>query len=81
MSIFPNAISVRAVDGPDAAKGIPWLNIIILTTLAALVYGIWVRWRRFRKSRIDPRVEAMEDDFADATGAVSGWFGSWRKKP
>lgn len=81
LTIFPNAISVRAVDGPDVSKGIPWLNIIILTLFAAVTYGIWVRWRRFRRARIDPTVEAIEDDLADATGAVSGWLNSWRKKP
>jgi hypothetical protein len=80
MSIFPNAVSVWRVDGPDAPKGIPWLNIIVLTLFAALIYGIWVRWRRFRMARIDPTMEAIEDDLADATGAVTGWFGSWRKK-
>lgn len=80
MTIFPNAISVRAVSGPDASKGIPWLNIIILVLFAAVVYGIWVRWRRFRIARIDPTMEAIEDDFADASGKVTGWFGSWRKK-
>lgn len=80
MSIYPNAISVREVAGPDVSKGIPWLNIIILTVLGALVYGIWVRWRRFRRARIDPTMEAIEDDLTEASGAVSGWFGSWRKK-
>lgn len=80
MSIFPNAISVRAVSGADASKGIPWLNIMILTLFAALTYGVWVRWRRFRMARIDPTMEAIEDEFTDATGAVTGWLGSWRKK-
>ena len=80
LTIFPNAILVRAVEGPDAAKGIPWLNIIILTLFAAVTYGIWVRWRRFRMARIDPTMEAIEDNIADATGAVTGWLGSWRKK-
>ena len=81
LTIFPNAISVRPVDGPDVSKGIPWLNIIILTVFFAVVYGIWVRWRRFRRARIDPTLEAIEDDFVERSGAVSRWFGSWRKKP
>jgi hypothetical protein len=80
LTIFPNAISVRAVAGPDASKGTPWLNIIILTLFAAVVYGVWVRWRRFRKARIDPTLEAIEDDFAEKSGAISRWMGSWRKK-
>ncbi|MEQ6202137.1 DUF1523 family protein [Sulfitobacter sp. HNIBRBA2951] len=80
LTIFPNAISVRAVDGPDASKGIPWLNIIVLLTFAAIVWGVWVRWRRFRMAKIDPTMEAIEDDLAEASGAVTGWLGSWRKK-
>ncbi|MEP1768095.1 MAG: DUF1523 family protein [Sulfitobacter sp.] len=80
LTIFPNAISVREVSGPDAAKGIPWLNIVILTLFAAVVYGVWVRWRRFRMARIDPTMEAIEDDLAEASGAVTGWIGTWRKK-
>ncbi|UWR24065.1 DUF1523 family protein [Sulfitobacter sp. S190] len=80
LTIFPNAISVRPVDGPDAPKGIPWLNIIILVVFFAIVYGIWVRWRRFRTARIDPTLEAIEDDMAERSGAVKNWFGTWRKK-
>jgi len=80
LTIFPNAISIRPVEGPDAAKGIPWVNIVILTLFAAVVYGIWVRWRRFRMARLDPTLEAIEDDFAEKSDAVSRWFGTWRKK-
>lgn len=80
LSIFPNAISVRPVSGPDASKGIAYLNIIILTLFAALAYGIWVRWRRFRMARIDPTLEAIEDDIVDTSSRFSKWLGSWRKK-
>ncbi|MGJ8626257.1 MAG: DUF1523 family protein [Sulfitobacter sp.] len=80
MSIFPNAISVRPVDGPDASKGIPFLNIFILTLFFAISYAIWVRWRRFRMARIDPTLEAIEDDFVEKRGRFSSWIGTWRKK-
>jgi len=63
MSIFPNAISVRAVDGPDV-RIIPWLNIVILTLFAALCWGIRARWKKFRRNRIDPLV----DDYTDGWG-------------
>lgn len=81
LTIFPNAISVRAVDGPDASKGFPWLNVIIIGLFLAFVYGIWVRWRRFKASRIDPTLDAIEDDFAERSGRISRWLGTWRKKP
>ncbi len=79
-SIFPNAISIRKVDGPDASIGLPILNIVIITLFLAIVYAIWVRWRRFRRARIDPTLEAIEDDFAEKRGRFSRWLGTWRKK-
>jgi hypothetical protein len=41
LSIYPNAISLKQIDGPEAGKPIPWVNIIILVILAAIVYAIW----------------------------------------
>ena len=85
LSSFPNAISIRPIDGPDASPGIPWLNITILTLLAAIFYAIWVRWRRFRKARIDPALEEMQDNWEAAGDAVQErrgrfrrWLSSWR---
>ncbi|MGJ8546271.1 MAG: DUF1523 family protein [Sulfitobacter sp.] len=80
LTIFPNAISVRPVSGPDASKGIPWLNIFIITIFVTVVYGIWVRWRRFRRARIDPTMEAIEDDLAEKSDGMKRWLASWRKK-
>ncbi len=56
LSIFPNAVGVRAVDSSDI-RIIPWLNIIILTSLVALFWAVRVRWRRFWRNwrrRHDP---------------------------
>lgn len=78
LSIFPNAVSVRAVDSPDV-RIIPWLNIAILLVFFAFVWGIWVRWRRFRQARIDPVLEDVGDSLADAGDSLSNtrrkWFG------
>ncbi len=86
LSIFPNAVSVWAVDSPDT-RIIPWLNIAILVVFAAFVYAIWVRWRRFRARRIDPVLENIEEGILDAgdsiqetRGRFSRWLGTWRKK-
>lgn len=71
LSIFPNAVSVRAVDGPEAAKPIPWLNIVILSGFAIVFYGIWVRWRRFREKRIDPKLEELQDSWEATEDAMA----------
>jgi len=85
-SIFPNAISIRPWEGPDASKPIPWVNIVILTLFAMVTYAIWVRWRRFRKARIDPAIEEIQDGWTaagDAVGEKRGrirrWLGTWRR--
>lgn len=78
-SSFPNAVSIKPVDGPDY-RPINYFNIIFLTLFAALVYGLWVRWRRFRRARIDPVLEDIEDRFDAAGDAVqerSGRFRRW----
>ena len=85
-SIFPNAISVWPVDGPEASKPLPWLNVLILTILAAICYGIWVRWRRFREKRIDPKLEEMqdsweatEDSLAEKRSRLRRWWAAKRR--
>ncbi len=87
LSIYPNAVGVKAVDGPDATI-FPWLNIAILTVFAALVWAIWVRWRRFRAARIDPVLEDMGDSLdaagdslADKRGRVRAWLDTFKGKP
>ena len=85
-TIFPNAISIRPVSGPDA-RVIPWVSIVILVVFFAIVWAVWVRWRRFRAARIDPVLEDVGDTFeaagdslAEGRGRVSRWLGSWRRK-
>ncbi|MEO0750412.1 MAG: DUF1523 family protein [Pseudomonadota bacterium] len=63
LSIFPNAVSVKPVAGPDV-RVIPWLSIVILVMLFALCWAIRVRWKRFRANRIDP----VYDDLTDGWG-------------
>ncbi|MEL6585430.1 MAG: DUF1523 family protein [Pseudomonadota bacterium] len=87
LTIFPNAVGVRAVEGPDT-RIIPWVNIIILTILAAILWAITVRIIRFRRNRIDPIVEDVEEAWDDAADAVAerkkgvrAWLATWKGKP
>lgn len=86
MSIFPNAIFIKDVEGPDV-RIIPRFNIIFLTIFAAFVWAIWVRWRRFRQARIDPMIENVEDGLYAAGDAIEErhnrfrrWLDSWKSK-
>ncbi|WP_170607463.1 DUF1523 family protein [Ruegeria arenilitoris] len=86
MSIFPNAIFIKHVEGPDA-RVIPWFNIVFLIIFAAFIWAIWVRWRRFRQARIDPMLESVEDGFYAAGDAIEEkrgrfrrWLDSWKSK-
>lgn len=59
-SIYPNAVRVWAVDGPEV-RIIPWFNIVVLVLLTALAWAIRVRWRRFWQARGEgPRDEWSE---------------------
>lgn len=60
LSIFPNAVSVTPVAGPDV-RIIPWFNIGLLTFLFASFWAIRVRWIRFRKTRIDAKYDEWTD--------------------
>ena len=87
LSIFPNAVAIWPVDGPDAPKPFPWRNVVLLTLVAAIWYGLWVRWRRFSAARIDPTLEdlqdsweATEDAVAEKSGKLRRWWAERRNR-
>ncbi|WP_317055563.1 DUF1523 family protein [Roseovarius rhodophyticola] len=87
LSIFPNAVGVSPVSGPDAPKGVPWVNIIILVLFGLVVLGAWRLWRRFRAKRIDPVVDSIESGFDaagdavnDGRGRMRRWLDTWKPK-
>lgn len=71
--IFPNALSMKPVDGPDVQL-IPWFNIVFLTVLAVILITIWRLWRNFRMRRIDPVLEDIDEAGDAARGRISGLF-------
>ena len=86
LSIYPNAVGVKAVSGPDV-RIIPWVNIVILTALVILIVMIRRMWAQFRERSIDPVMEdvgeASQEARDKARGVVSrffAWLGTWRKK-
>lgn len=78
-SIFPNAVGVRPVAGPDV-RIIPWVNIVILTVLAGLVFWAWVIWRQFRERTIDPALQSASekwDRIDEIDDRARGRFWHW----
>jgi hypothetical protein len=86
LTIFPNAVSVRAVDGPDASV-FPWVNIVILLVIAFLLFMLRRMWLQFRERTIDPALEGVTETLDQAQGQAEmagkrakGWLSSWRRK-
>jgi hypothetical protein len=76
LSIYPNALSIRPVEGPDATL-IPWFNIVFLTVLLAVVWAIGVRvlrWRRRVAGEIGEAWEDAGDDLARRRRGIRDWF-------
>ncbi|MFB2593916.1 DUF1523 family protein [Paracoccus sp. p4-l81] len=80
LSIYPNAIKIRPVAGPDA-QGVNWPRLIILGLILIGVLTIWRMWQQFRQRAIDPALADVSqswdrlDQRADAArGRMSGWW-------
>lgn len=63
-TIFPNAVGLRPVASPDVTI-IPWVNIIIFTVLAGILFFFRRMWLQFRERTIDPALENMGERFDD----------------
>ncbi|MBV1865311.1 MAG: DUF1523 family protein [Rhodobacteraceae bacterium] len=89
MSIYPNAVSIYAVDSPDV-KVFPWMNITIFIVLALFILGFYRLVQRFKRRRIDPlidqaeehwdSVEAKASDVGEGADAARGWVHRFLKR-
>ena len=68
---YPNAIALRPVDSPDVTL-IPWLNIVILLVLTALVFMIWRIWERFEDRVLAPIADGAAVRWAKLKDRLSG---------
>lgn len=59
LTIFPNAISITPVAGPDD-EPLNWPALLILGLLGVLLTLFWRTWNRFRARRITPSVRRAE---------------------
>jgi hypothetical protein len=86
LSIYPNAVSMKPVPGPDYSAW-PWVSTIILASLALGLFMLRRMWLQFWERTVDPAIDAV-DASADAArdsakgffGRIGAWLGTWRKK-
>ncbi len=81
-SIYPNAVRIREVAGPDATV-FPWVNLIILTALAFGLFMLRRMWLQFWERMVDPAVAGVEEAQDRAKGffgRIGAWFATWRRK-
>jgi len=70
-SVYPNAVSIRPVAGPDVSL-FPWLNIVILLLIALVLFMIWRIWERFEDRVIDPIVDKVSVQWAKMKDWMAG---------
>jgi len=87
ISIFPNAVSIRAVASPDV-RIIPWFNLFFFAFVIFGYFFLRAMWRQFRERSIDPMLEdageaygRVEGQATETRGRIGRWLDSWRSKP
>ena len=86
LSIYPNAVKVRAATGPDE-RIIPYVPIVVIVFLMFAVFMIRRMWAQFWERSVEPVAAGVEETWdgveARATGffgRIKAWLGSWRAK-
>ncbi|MFT6076741.1 MAG: hypothetical protein ACJAZ1_003678 [Yoonia sp.] len=86
LSIFPNAVGIKSVAGPDV-QITPWFNIFFFVFLMVAIVFIRAMWRQFRERSVDPLLDAAGHEFdevqasvAERKGRLSRWIDTWRSK-
>jgi Protein of unknown function (DUF1523) len=93
LSIYPNAVGVRAATGPDE-RIIPWVPIVVIAFLLFAVFMIRRMWAQFWERSVEPvaaevgeawdgveaQAEAARASASGFFGRIGAWLGTWRKK-
>lgn len=94
LTIYPNAVAMKEVAGPDV-RIIPYVNIIVLLALAFGAFMLRRMWLQFWERMVEPAVAEVGEtwDGVEAQagaakarangffGRIGAWFATWRKKP
>jgi hypothetical protein len=80
LSIYPNAVGIRPVEGPDV-RIIPWFNIFFFVFLGLALLFLRAAWMQFRERMMDPALEKAGDRWdeieagaAEKRSRLRRWF-------
>ena len=79
LSIYPNAISIKPVSGPEY-RPFPWFNLFFFAFLIVGFFFVRAMWRQFVERTVDPTMDALEDGYDMRKSRVQKWLDSWRNK-
>ena len=79
LSIYPNAISIKPVSGPEY-RPFPWFNLFFFAFLFVGFFFVRAMWRQFVERTVDPTMDALEDGYDMRKSRVQKWLDSWRSK-
>ncbi|MCH9825396.1 MAG: DUF1523 family protein [Alphaproteobacteria bacterium] len=79
LSIYPNAISIKPVSGPEY-RPFPWFNLFFFAFLIVGFFFVRAMWRQFVERTVDPTMDALEDGYDMRKSRVQKWLDSWRSK-
>ena len=86
MTIFPNAIGIRPVEGPHV-RVIPWFNIFFIAFTLFGYFLVRAIWRQFWQRKVDPMLEDVGDAYGrlgdgvtERKGRFTRWIDTWRSK-
>ena len=79
LSIYPNAISIKPVSGPEY-RPFPWFNLFFFAFLIVGFFFVRAMWRQFVERTVDPTMDALDDGYDMRKSRVQKWLDSWRSK-
>ncbi|MDH5797248.1 MAG: DUF1523 family protein [Paracoccaceae bacterium] len=79
LTIYPNAVGVKPIAGPDV-RIIPWVNMIILLMLALLLFMLWRMWQQFWERTIDPVLDDIDEASDAATDKARSLWSRIRRR-
>ena len=60
LSIYPNAISIRPVAGPDV-RPFNWPAVLILALMGLVLFMLWRMWNQFHERSIEPALRSADE--------------------